>query len=103
MLEKSLQIHICNITIGLLIKLTLSFFKQLIAEAWDTGGLYQVGMFPHWGIWSEWNGKVSPDAMLLYLPFYYFKDEHNYCIVIIHLQYLYFMGIIPYSYVNFDP
>lgn len=34
-------------------------YKQLIAEAWDAGGLYQVGMFPHWGIWSEWNGKVS--------------------------------------------
>jgi isoamylase len=32
---------------------------KLIAEAWDAGGLYQVGMFPHWGIWSEWNGKVS--------------------------------------------
>ncbi|EOY32085.1 Isoamylase 1 isoform 2 [Theobroma cacao] len=30
---------------------------KLIAEAWDTGGLYQVGSFPHWGIWSEWNGK----------------------------------------------
>ncbi|ESQ52690.1 hypothetical protein EUTSA_v10016275mg [Eutrema salsugineum] len=30
---------------------------KLIAEAWDAGGLYQVGMFPHWGIWSEWNGK----------------------------------------------
>ncbi|KAK6139714.1 hypothetical protein DH2020_026545 [Rehmannia glutinosa] len=30
---------------------------KLIAEAWDCGGLYQVGMFPHWGIWSEWNGK----------------------------------------------
>ncbi|KAH9805600.1 isoamylase 1 [Citrus sinensis] len=30
---------------------------KLIAEAWDTGGLYQVGIFPHWGIWSEWNGK----------------------------------------------
>ncbi|KAM6570600.1 hypothetical protein CsatB_018585 [Cannabis sativa] len=30
---------------------------KLIAEAWDTGGLYQVGAFPHWGIWSEWNGK----------------------------------------------
>ncbi|THG10195.1 hypothetical protein TEA_013888 [Camellia sinensis var. sinensis] len=29
----------------------------LVAEAWDCGGLYQVGMFPHWGIWSEWNGK----------------------------------------------
>ncbi|GER41762.1 glycogen debranching enzyme [Striga asiatica] len=32
---------------------------KLIAEAWDCGGLYQVGMFPHWGIWSEWNGKVG--------------------------------------------
>ncbi|GFS43741.1 isoamylase 1 [Actinidia rufa] len=32
---------------------------KLIAEAWDCGGLYQVGVFPHWGIWSEWNGKVS--------------------------------------------
>lgn len=30
---------------------------KLIAEAWDSGGLYQVGLFPHWGIWSEWNGK----------------------------------------------
>ncbi|KAL9377191.1 hypothetical protein Peur_031311 [Populus x canadensis] len=30
---------------------------KLIAEAWDAGGLYQVGMFPHWHIWSEWNGK----------------------------------------------
>ncbi|XP_057980930.1 isoamylase 1, chloroplastic isoform X2 [Malania oleifera] len=30
---------------------------KLIAEAWDAGGLYQVGMFPHWGVWSEWNGK----------------------------------------------
>ncbi|KAI4376401.1 hypothetical protein MLD38_014169 [Melastoma candidum] len=30
---------------------------KLIAEAWDAGGLYQVGRFPHWGIWSEWNGK----------------------------------------------
>ncbi|KAJ8770189.1 hypothetical protein K2173_011524 [Erythroxylum novogranatense] len=30
---------------------------KLIAEAWDAGGLYQVGTFPHWNIWSEWNGK----------------------------------------------
>ncbi|KAG9134701.1 hypothetical protein Leryth_001025 [Lithospermum erythrorhizon] len=30
---------------------------KLIAEAWDCGGLYQVGSFPHWGLWSEWNGK----------------------------------------------
>ncbi|KAG9449329.1 hypothetical protein H6P81_009294 [Aristolochia fimbriata] len=31
---------------------------KLIAEAWDAGELYQAGHFPHWGIWSEWNGKV---------------------------------------------
>jgi glycogen operon protein len=29
----------------------------LIAEAWDAGGLYQVGCFPDFGRWSEWNGK----------------------------------------------
>ena len=29
----------------------------LIAEAWDAGGLYQVGTFPSWRRWSEWNGK----------------------------------------------
>ena len=30
---------------------------KLIAEAWDAGGLYQVGSFPNWGRWAEWNGK----------------------------------------------
>jgi len=30
---------------------------QLIAEAWDAGGLYQVGSFPNYGRWAEWNGK----------------------------------------------
>ncbi len=30
---------------------------KLIAEAWDAGGLYQVGNFPSWHRWSEWNGK----------------------------------------------
>ncbi|MGC9670557.1 glycogen debranching protein GlgX [Planosporangium sp. 12N6] len=29
----------------------------LIAEAWDAGGLYQVGSFPNYGRWSEWNGR----------------------------------------------
>ena len=29
----------------------------LIAEAWDAAGLYQVGNFPAWNRWSEWNGK----------------------------------------------
>ena len=30
---------------------------KLIAEAWDAGGLYQVGLFPAYGRWAEWNGK----------------------------------------------
>ena len=34
----------------------------LIAEAWDAGGLYQVGTFPAFGKWSEWNGKYRDDV-----------------------------------------
>jgi isoamylase len=30
---------------------------KLIAEAWDAGGLYEVGSFPNYHRWSEWNGK----------------------------------------------
>ena len=30
---------------------------KLIAEAWDAGGLYQVGRFPASGRWAEWNGR----------------------------------------------
>lgn len=30
---------------------------KLIAEAWDAAGLYQLGSFPKWGPWSEWNGR----------------------------------------------
>jgi isoamylase len=31
---------------------------KLIAEAWDAGGLYQVGSFyPEYGRWAEWNGS----------------------------------------------
>lgn len=30
---------------------------KLIAEAWDAGGLYQVGSFPSWNRWAEWNGR----------------------------------------------
>ncbi len=30
---------------------------KLIAEAWDAGGLYQVGSFPDYGRWSEWNDR----------------------------------------------
>jgi isoamylase/glycogen operon protein len=34
---------------------------KLIAEAWDAGGLYQVGSFPSFGRWGEWNGKYRDD------------------------------------------
>lgn len=35
---------------------------KLIAEAWDAGGLYQVGSFPSWGVWGEWNGKYRDNV-----------------------------------------
>ncbi len=34
---------------------------KLIAEAWDAAGLYQVGNFPAYGRWAEWNGKFRDD------------------------------------------
>ena len=39
---------------------------KLIAEAWDAGGLYQVGSFPAFGRWAEWNGKYR-DSMRKFL------------------------------------
>lgn len=35
---------------------------KLIAEAWDAGGLYQVGSFPSWNRWVEWNGRYRDDV-----------------------------------------
>ena len=34
---------------------------KLIAEAWDAGGLYQVGSVPSWKRWAEWNGRYRDD------------------------------------------
>lgn len=34
---------------------------KLIAEAWDAGGLYQVGSFPSFKRWAEWNGRYRDD------------------------------------------
>lgn len=34
---------------------------KLVAEAWDAGGLYQVGSFPSWNRWAEWNGRYRDD------------------------------------------
>jgi len=35
---------------------------KLVAEAWDAGGLYEVGSFPSYHRWSEWNGKYRDTA-----------------------------------------
>ena len=35
---------------------------KLIAEAWDAAGLNQVGNFPSYGRWSEWNGYYRDDV-----------------------------------------
>ncbi|MBE2205074.1 MAG: glycogen debranching protein GlgX [Chthoniobacterales bacterium] len=35
---------------------------DLIAEAWDADGLYQVGNFPSYGRWMEWNAKFRDCA-----------------------------------------
>lgn len=34
---------------------------KLIAEAWDAGGLYQVGSFPVGSRFAEWNGRYRDD------------------------------------------
>lgn len=39
---------------------------KLIAEAWDAGGMYQVGRFPASRRWAEWNGRYR-DALRGYL------------------------------------
>jgi isoamylase len=39
---------------------------KFIAEPWDVGGLYQVGSFPSYGRWSEWNGRYR-DALRRFL------------------------------------
>ena len=39
---------------------------KLIAEAWDAGGMYQVGCFPAEKRWAEWNGRYR-DALRGYL------------------------------------
>ena len=39
---------------------------KLIAEAWDAGGMYQVGSFPAGKRWAEWNGRFR-DAIRSFL------------------------------------
>jgi glycogen operon protein len=35
---------------------------KIIAEAWDAGGLYQVGSFSRDRRWAEWNGRFRDDV-----------------------------------------
>lgn len=35
---------------------------KLIAEPWDAFGMYQVGSFPAYHRWAEWNGKYRDDV-----------------------------------------
>jgi len=39
---------------------------KIIAEAWDAAGLYQVGNFPAWGRWAEWNGYYRDHIRLFW-------------------------------------
>lgn len=39
---------------------------KMIAEAWDAAGLNQVGQFPGFGRWSEWNGYFRDNVRLFW-------------------------------------
>lgn len=47
---------------------------KLIAEAWDAGGLYQVGSFPAFSRWAEWNGKYRDDMRSFLKGYYWFAE-----------------------------
>ena len=47
---------------------------KLIAEAWDAGGLYQVGSFPAYTRWAEWNGKYRDDMRSFLKGDYWFAQ-----------------------------
>ena len=48
---------------------------KLIAEAWDAGGLYQVGNFPAWNRWAEWNGKYRDELRSFLKGEYWFAAQ----------------------------
>lgn len=73
---------------------------KLIAEAWDAGGLYQVGSFapPH-TIWTEWNGKYRDDVRA------FIKGDHHtknlFATRLCGSQDLYGKNLYPYTSINF--
>jgi isoamylase len=72
---------------------------KLIAEAWDAGGLYQVGSFPGGERWAEWNGKYR-DVVRRFI-----KGTDNqvgeFAKVMSGSQDLYGKGRKPYHSINF--
>ena len=72
---------------------------KLIAEAWDAGGLYQVGSFPGQGEWCEWNGQFR-DIVRRFL-----KGSDNmsglFAQVMCGSQFLYGHDRRPYHSINF--
>ena len=72
---------------------------KLIAEAWDAGGLYQVGSFPEKGRWCEWNGKFR-DVVRKFIKG---TDDQSgeFAKVISGSQELYGNGSRPYHSINF--
>lgn len=72
---------------------------KLIAEAWDAGGLYQVGNFPEKGRWCEWNGKFR-DVVRRFIKG---TDDQSgeFAKVLSGSQELYGNGSRPYHSINF--
>lgn len=72
---------------------------KLIAEAWDAGGLYQVGNFPEKGRWCEWNGKYR-DVVRRFIKGTE-GQSGEFAKVISGSQELYGNGSRPYHSINF--
>ncbi|GAB4188806.1 MAG: glycogen debranching protein GlgX [Simkaniaceae bacterium] len=72
---------------------------KLIAEAWDPGGLYQVGQFPHFGQWAEWNGHYR-DTIRRFIKGTD-GETANFAKVITGSEELYSFGRAPYHSINF--
>lgn len=73
---------------------------KLIAEAWDAGGLYQVGAFTAGSPrWSEWNGKYRDIVRCFIKGTSGFKSA--FATALCGSQDLYGMGRAPYCSINF--
>ncbi len=72
---------------------------KLIAEAWDAAGLYQLGYFPRFGRFSEWNGRYR-DVVRRFI-----KGTNNYAghfaNVMMGTETIYRTSKTPLSSINF--